>query len=64
MRGERRLRVSVSKNQAESEIRGKNVKIQIRSKLQLLVVHIELLIDMWLISQIKRIFCFDGKWRY
>ena len=31
-------------------------------KLGLLVVHIELFIDMWFISQIE--FCFGGKWRF
>jgi len=48
------LRVSVGKNQAKSEISGKNVKK--------LVVHIELFIDMWFISQ--RYFCFGGKRRF
>ena len=45
MRGKDALIVSVSKNQAESEITGKNVKIQIHSNFSssVLVVHIELL---------------------
>ena len=53
-----KLRVSVGKNQAKLEISENPNSLE----LQLLVVHIELLIDMWFISQID--FCFGGKWRF
>ena len=56
---QRNLRVSVSKDQAKSEIKNLNLNLL---KLRLLVVDIELLINMWFISQID--FCFGNKWRY
>ena len=50
--------------QESSKIRNKRQKCENPNllKLWLSVVHIELLIDMWFISQID--FRFGGKWRY
>ena len=59
-----RLPLKSECQQESSKIRNKRQKCENPNplKLRLLVVHVELFIDMWLISQID--FCFGVKWRY